>query len=169
MWSEYWGKVNHSTLEKWVSKYKTKYGYPKMVELLANGRCGRSLEVGAGTAYLSYLLTHRGWDTTALDLANYGSLAQRFVCGSAFGLPFTDKAFDLVFSCGFVEHFNTREVLKHLTEMERVGVRWVCLFPTCDWKWKLLWKLRGVPKGINYIKPQGYINFCGFKYGYICT
>lgn len=161
--------MSDKTLEKWVSRYKTNYGYPKMLRLLTNGEHGRSLEVGAGKAFLSYLLTHRGWDTTALDLYNYGSLAERFVLGSAFGLPFIDKSFDLVFSCGLLEHLDWEEQITHIMEMKRVGERFVCLFPTCDWKWRLLWKLRKVPGGRIHLPYTKTISFLGMRYGCIHT
>ena len=79
--------------------------------------CPKCLEVACGTAIQSYFLAEiDGVQTVALDLvpaairfaiqfASHLPNRPRFLVGDAARLPFADHSFDLVFSCGFLEHF----------------------------------------------------------------
>jgi len=62
-------------------------------------------------------------------------------------LLFEDKSFDLVFSCGLLEHLGPCLAQKSIDEMKRVGHKVVVMFPSCNWLWKLMWRMRRVPDG----------------------
>jgi SAM-dependent methyltransferase len=169
MWELYWEKIEYSPIEKLIEWWKIKYGYKKFLPLFAPLTVGSSLEVGCGRAALSSLLTKKGWFTTGVDtLAPRVCGAQRFVLGSAFGLYFSAKEFDLAFSCGLLEHLTLKEGLQHIQEMKRVARKVVVIYPSSNWVWKMLWLIRGIPQGKCTFKPTGRIKFFGvFTFNYI--
>lgn len=97
----------------------------------------RSLEVGCGRGSLSCYFSDHSYDCTLLDnapaaidqareLFNALGLSARFEVGDALAMPFADGRFDVVFSVGLLEHFETIE--KPLAEQWRVLKRGGYLF-----------------------------------------
>ena len=80
----------------------------------------RLLECGAGSAQTSLYLAGRGFDCTMLDNSAPGTEMGRrnfrrvgrkgkYIVGDMCSLPFDDESFDIVFSDGVLEHFETIE------------------------------------------------------------
>lgn len=149
-WKSYWENTEESFIEQQIQKYKAKYGYRKLLKAVPNfTQPGHILEVGAGKAWLSQLLRTEGWKTVALDLdpdivrANFHKV-NNYILGDVYKLPFKDKSFDVIISCGLVEHFDLNDVQKIVSEMFRVGKIVVAWFPSCGLAWKTLWSLRNM-------------------------
>lgn len=95
------------------------------------GYSGRCLEVGCGSGHFSALLAQEGFNAFLIDystnavrcaknsfLSLNGRENRRHVVGNAFHLPFADGIFDVVLSCGLLEHFENPIV--PVNEMARV-------------------------------------------------
>ena len=161
-WASYWVSTERSFLERLIQLYKAKIGYKKLLQAVPEiGTSGRALEVGGGKAWISRLLRRRGWRTTAIDLepkivkAN-ASAVEDYVIGDTFNLPFKVNSFDLVMSCGLLEHFTLDEVQKILSEMSSAAKSVVAWFPTCGLEWKVIWTVRNILGGDVY--PLSYIH-----------
>jgi SAM-dependent methyltransferase len=102
-----------------------------LARLLPEGRAGRTLEVGCGTALDSCLLaiSHPDLGAYACDLSEKAVQVARTnakalgaglhaFAGDLTSLPFADGAFDLVFSQGVLEHF--RDPAPAMREQVRV-------------------------------------------------
>jgi ubiquinone/menaquinone biosynthesis C-methylase UbiE len=83
------------------------------------------LDVGCGTGFLT---RHLRGDVVGLDRSDQMlRIAQRrvpdarFVCGSAFDLPFADETFDRVFAGHFYGHLRPRQRRAFLAEARRVA------------------------------------------------
>ena len=148
-WAEYWGK--DSWLEKIINWYKSKYGYAKLINAV-NPQGHYSLEVGAGKAQISIILKDKGWfayacdNDTATVVFNRDNV-DRYFHRDATNLMFPGNHFDLAFSCGLLEHLRNGEASETLNEMKRVSKHVAVMFPSCNWLWRLVWKIRGVPDG----------------------
>ncbi|MFP4458458.1 MAG: class I SAM-dependent methyltransferase [Candidatus Zixiibacteriota bacterium] len=101
----------------------------KAIEKHVDPKGLRILEVGAGTGRDSYELAKKGAEVYVLDYAESALMLYKkqnmekdqkaiAVCGDAFGLPFADNSFDIVFHQGLLEHF--REPLGIIKENQRV-------------------------------------------------
>ncbi|MDD5084868.1 MAG: class I SAM-dependent methyltransferase [Candidatus Omnitrophica bacterium] len=157
-WESHWEHINRSFVERAIERYKTASGYRKLLNAVSEiGNNGRSLEVGAGKAYLSRLLHLRGWQTTAIDIdkgvvtAN-SEVVDQYLIGDMFKLPFKNDSFDLVMSCGLFEHFPLDTLRNILSEMKRVGVNVAAWFPTCSIEWHILWAARKMLGSDLFIK-----------------
>jgi len=111
-----------------------------------------------------------------MTVVNNQDYVDRYYFGDMFlcKLPQTD----LTLSCGVIEHFKIPK-LKKLAK--KINSPYILMFyPSCDWKWKLLWKLRGITLTHyqhsnedlgkvfgNYKCSFGEISFFGLKYNYI--
>ena len=75
---------------------------------------GKILDWGSGTGELSLLLKNRGYDVLAFDIlkksAAYEKIGVEYFKGGD-KLPFQNKAFDAVVSCGVLEHVPNRPLL----------------------------------------------------------
>ena len=90
----------------------------------------RILEIGAGTGRDSFYMTNDGGLLYLLDYAkNSLKIIQQLIPedkpifaigGDAFGLPFQDGTFDIIFHQGLLEHFRKAEALQLLSENVRV-------------------------------------------------
>lgn len=161
-WKSYWESADKSFIERQIQLYKAKQGYGKLLQAVPEiGERGRVLEVGAGKAWISRLLRARGWRTIAIDLdsdiaMSNSKFVDSYVIGDMFNLPFKENSFDLVMSCGLLEHFNLDTVQKILAEMGKVGKSIVAWLPTCSLDWKALWTIRNILGG--HVFAQSYIH-----------
>ena len=161
-WRFYWESTERSFLERQIQLYKARIGYLKLLQAVPEiGTSGRVLEVGAGKAWISRLLRARGWSTIATDLnsdiaMSNSKFVDSYVIGDMINLPFKENSFDLVISCGLLEHFNLDTVQKILTEMGKVGKSIVVWLPTCSLEWKALWTIRNILGG--HVFAQSYIH-----------
>lgn len=157
-WKEYWQSSEESFLERQIQNYKAKWGYLRLLNAIPEcTKTGKVLEVGAGKAWISRLLRRTGWHTTAIDsdadiVKNNSQHVDRYIVGDMLKIPFDDKSFDLVISCGLVEHFTEDIVDKIIAEMRRVGRSVVVWFPTCSWEWRIWWGIRNMLGGNVYTK-----------------
>lgn len=146
-WEMYWRDPH---LFEWLVKmYKENHGYKRLAShILLENR--HTLELGAGSAYLSRILKNRGCWTTAIDnsysvVANNKNMVDNYVWGDVFELPFSDKEFDLGVSCGLLEHFNLEDAQKIIKETRRVSKYQIHFYPRENWLWRLWWWVRKVP------------------------
>ena len=178
-WTNYWQKKQG--IEKLIEWIKSKWGYKKLLKPFKFPNLHTSLELGAGKAYLSRLLKDRVRFATCMDnnldivLEN-----QNYVDAYYLGdiLRCHIPRADLILSCGLIEHFKIKQ-LKQLAK--KINSPYILMFyPSCDWKWRLLWKLRRITlthyqysnedlKKVfgNYKTTFGYINFFGMHYNYV--
>jgi ubiquinone/menaquinone biosynthesis C-methylase UbiE len=75
------------------------------------------LVIGKGSGLPSYLLEHRGFKVTTVDIQ--AELAPAVVCDVR-QLPFSDQAFDVVVCCQVLEHIPFEFFVPALCEMRRV-------------------------------------------------
>ena len=85
-------------------------------ELRAVAGGGRLLDWGCGYGHMSYLLRRRGFQVTGLTVPDENNLSDSWnllireqgqeviVAGDDIALPFEDGSFDIVLSCGVLEH-----------------------------------------------------------------
>lgn len=173
-WNIYWDRRNW--FEKAIEWFKINFGYRWLLEGIPLGKPGKSLEVGAGKAYISRLLCQRGWFTSACDnnsdvVLRNAKYIDDYRFADAFKLPYANKQFDLVFCCGLLEHYSISEAVDIIRGMQRVGKKVVIWVPSCSYAWKLFWKFRRVPSGDNLD-----LRYAGFKrvvirfsiFSYVC-
>ena len=85
-------------------------------EIRAAAGAGRLLDWGCGYGHMSYLLARRGFEVTGLTMPDENNLSESWnllirehgldvtVAADDHLLPFEDEAFDVVLSCGVLEH-----------------------------------------------------------------
>jgi len=134
---------------------------------------GSVLEAGSGYSESTIFLGKmRGDSVFALDLSmealkgakefgNHNAVPINTVCADLRNIPFKNRAFDLVFSGGVIEHFeNPFEIVK---EMKRVSKINIAVVPTNGLVWKLakkIKKLMGEDRGISSL----HFSFYDFDY-----
>lgn len=147
----------------------------------------RVLEVGCGSATMSTFFAKAGSEAHALDVspgalqaakarlahnATTGSLYQ----GDAFRLPFRDGSFDLVMSCGLLEHFtDMTPVVREMTRVLRPGgvsfqdivprkfsLNWVMDIPLLGMGY-FVNKVRGAPDEAAMLKDRVRYNLDFFR------
>lgn len=149
-WKSYWSSTDTRVFEKLIQRYKSKKGYAKLLKAIPEIEGDyKTLEVGAGKAWLSRILRARGCHTMAIDIEpsvaeTSKHFVDSYVVGDMFHLPFEDNSFDLVLSCGLIEHFTLSEVNLIIKEMARVGKSVAAWYPTCGLEWKAMWFLRNL-------------------------
>jgi ubiquinone/menaquinone biosynthesis C-methylase UbiE len=152
-WKAYWSSTDNAFLEKIIQRYKSKKGYEKLLNAAPDIKSNSViLEVGAGKAWLSRILRTKGCKTTAIDNepgiveANKHTV-DKYLVEDMYNLSFEDDSFDLVISCGLIEHFTLENTKKIVQEMARVGKSVVAWYPTCGPEWKIFWYLRNIIGG----------------------
>ena len=152
-WKAYWSSTDNAFLEKIIQRYKSEKGYEKLLDAAPNIKSNSAtLEVGAGKAWLSRILRTKGCNTTAIDIepgiveANKQAV-DKYLVEDMYNLPFEDDSFDLVLSCGLIEHFALENAQKIIREMARVGKSVAAWYPTCGLEWKVFWYLRNIIGG----------------------
>jgi hypothetical protein len=167
-------------IEKIIDWIKSNWGYKRLLKGFHFSYAKTSLELGAGKAHLSRLLKNDLYtyciDNSLEVVLENQDFVDRYYFGDMFRchLPQTD----LILSCGVIEHFKIPK-LKKLAK--KINSPYILMFyPSCDWKWRLLWKLRGITLTHyqhnsedlgkvfgNYKCSFGHINFFGLKYNYL--
>ena len=103
-----------------VSNLSNRYSiddYRQMAdEIKAVAGAGRLLDWGCGYGHMSYLLDRRGFDVTGLTAPDENNLSESWnlvireerldvtIAKDDVALPFEDETFDVVLSCGVLEH-----------------------------------------------------------------
>jgi len=152
-WSFYWSSMQRSFIERKIQTYKAKNGYAKLLQVIPGIELnGRVLEIGAGKASISQILRDRGCHVTAIDL-DYNiaktncDKVDSYIVGNMLNLPFKNDSFNLVISCGLIEHFTLDIVQEIFLECKRVGRFVVAWFPSCGMAWKVMWNARNLSGG----------------------
>jgi SAM-dependent methyltransferase len=102
---------------------------------------GRILDVGCGAGAFSSLLAHHGYEVTGIDTdeeilalarktADFLRANVRLEVASAFDLAKFHDQFDLVYSLGFVEHFDADVTVDLLRKQSQCASRVLVVIPT---------------------------------------
>jgi SAM-dependent methyltransferase len=162
-WDRYWTDAGLTLEAVAISQVLDRTKLEYLRPLLPGA--GRTLEVGAGSARLSCWLATAGYRTVCLDYAPGALAAARanyaaarvpggFVAGDAFGVPFRERAFDVVLSTGLLEHFvEPTPIVREMVRVLRPGglfysdivPRKFSLFRSLDWVGRLRRGLAGRP------------------------
>lgn len=87
--------------------------------LLGSRPRGWALDVGCGAGYIAQRLDALGWNTAAIDVADYRTVPTRdLIRARAESLPFLSARFSVVVSNHVIEHVN--DASAHLAEVRRV-------------------------------------------------
>lgn len=155
-WEHYWKEREGSNLlGKTLFKFREKFWVRTFTDFaVASSGKGKVLEAGSGSALSSIFLSRRrGDDITALDIsAQAMKMAQasadkfntrlNLVRGDLYHMPFSDKAFDLVWNSGTMEHFT--DPVPVFKEMGRVGKEMICIVPAKGWAFSVLSAVTGI-------------------------
>ena len=127
--------------EKYVLNKRMKWN--KIIDTIIkhSPKKGKVLEAGCGTSALAIWLGNNGFNTFALDtdseilriastLNKKTNSRVRYKKGSLVKIPFKDQTFDIIFSHGSLEHFNTKEIQEAINEGLRVADKYVFGVPT---------------------------------------
>jgi len=152
-WNDFWstrGSLSISQLSPFFKNFAVmmgiidRTGNAISASTLPEKKSKSVLEVGAGRGTLSELFNQKGYRTFATDLEDRTTYP-KFPNGTAFvkndildSKPFGDKTFDITFTYGLLEHFNTEDKIKTIKR---------CLAMT---------KRGGV--SIHYIVPKKWTN-----------
>jgi SAM-dependent methyltransferase len=103
----------------------------------------RILEVGAGTGWQAKMLSERGFDIVAIDLADAPSEEPKIWPVQAYNgriLPFETASFDVIFSSNVLEHVaQVEEFQSELRRVLRPGGLAIHVLPTPAWRfWSCL-------------------------------
>lgn len=104
---------------------------------------GDILEVGCGNGYLSELISEKGHQTTAVDIALNDNLQAdskvKYIESSSESLPFEDNSFDTVVCTHTLEH--VRDIQKTLSELRRVAKNNLIIVVPCERPYKYTFNL----------------------------
>lgn len=143
-WKEYFD--NHGAFDKsWLKTAAAHWNFHEILYGMISQYCpapSRLLDIGSGPGWSDIYLASAGHEVTGVDnepqLINLShSLAERlgitsvnFAEGDAFDLsPYYGK-FDLVFSCGVLEHFDREVTVKLLREQAKCAPNILIQIPT---------------------------------------
>jgi ubiquinone/menaquinone biosynthesis C-methylase UbiE len=140
-WPSFSNNPKNAVLERRRKKELRKLSaYKKQVHMLESiatslleRPCERILEVACGTGFFTLELANKGFNVVGLEIdynlcdivrktSQYFKVNSTVVTGDACKLPFTEHAFDLVFSKSFFEHaYNVDKALKEQIRVLRNG------------------------------------------------
>ena len=131
---------------EWLRTAVTHWGFNEILYGMIQKHCpppARILDIGCGTGWSDVLLGSIGYEVTgidndemiiaaarAIDERMGGSGLARFIQGDAFNLEPWYGAFDLVFSCGVLEHFDRKTTVRLLREQAKCAPRVLIQIPT---------------------------------------
>lgn len=142
-WQSYFKK--HGAFEKnWLVTAVAHWGFHETLYGMIARHCpkpARILNVGSGPGWSELYLASAGYDVTGID--NEPSLVDlareraailgvpaKFEVADAFDLASFESKFDLVFSCGVLEHFDREETVSLLREQARCAPYVIIEIPT---------------------------------------
>ena len=118
----------------------------KLISILKkNSNDGKIIEIGSGTGIVCSKLAHDGYDVTGVDINDniielakqlekefYGENKVKFVQKSMFELDFPNKAYDLCYSVGVLEHFEDDKIIDAIKQQLSISKSVIIVIPT---KW----------------------------------
>lgn len=142
-WQKYFesqGTFNDS----WLQAAITHWGFHEILYGMILRHCpppARILDVGCGPGWSDLYLSSAGYEVTgidtdarlagvAADLAGRLGMPVRFEVGDAFDLSAYTSRFDLVYSCGVLEHFDREVTVQLLREQAKCAPRVLIQIPT---------------------------------------
>jgi len=131
---------------KWLCAAVDHWNFHEILYGMIQKHCpppARILDIGCGPGWSDVLLGSKGYDVTGIDndemiIASALTLDERmgdhgfarFVQGDAFNLEPWYDVFDLVFSCGVLEHFDRDTTISLLREQAKCAPRVLIQIPT---------------------------------------
>jgi 2-polyprenyl-3-methyl-5-hydroxy-6-metoxy-1,4-benzoquinol methylase len=136
-------KIIRSIVTWWIAEQTfchletiREYEIDAVVDLLP--KCGRLLEIGAGTGWQSMILKNRGYDVIAIDLHSTKYRENRIwpvIDYDGKHIPFKDKTFDIVFSSNVLEHIlDICEFQKEIHRAVTASGRVIHVVPSSSWR-----------------------------------
>jgi len=139
-WDRYWDENNNkktffNSLVAFAREYYFAKYFAKFISKNFDIKNKTVCEIGAGSGLtLSYLkklgaskCTGIDYSKEAVEMAKSSNKECEFIYGDAFNLSgIPDKHFDLVYSLGFLEHYNKEDQKKLISEQKRVAKE--CVF-----------------------------------------
>lgn len=134
-WDSYW---KSESLKRRIIEYVRRAYFGKIfVDVVCKDikPGARILEAGCGSGAYLKLLKRKGFRSVGLDLSKASLHIAKKNCknitgGDIFHLPFKDKAFDVVFNQGVMEHFTNSEFFTALKEIARIARKVVIIVPS---------------------------------------
>ena len=144
-WQQYFDQ--HGAFDsKWLESAVSHWGFNLFLYRMIQKHYpppARILDIGCGPGWSDVLLGSMGYEVTGLDndeviIASASTLNERmsvnglacFVQGDAFNLEPWYGAFDLVFSCGVLEHFDRETTVRLLREQAKCAPSVLIQVPT---------------------------------------
>lgn len=130
--------IEQPTKEQWAELYanpSTNYEWLEPIIKFSNGH--RTLEIGAGSGLLSKKLRELGFDAHTNDINPINQPNHHIfdVLGE-----WDNDTYDTIFSCGLLEHFEDKDIIKILKEAKKHAVQVISLVPNTDcagyWEWR---------------------------------
>jgi SAM-dependent methyltransferase len=142
-WQEYFESRGAFNRE-WLEMAVTHWGFHEILYGMIQRHCpppARILDVGCGPGWSDLYLSSAGYDVTGIDneprllslasgLAERVGIPARFELGDAFDLAPYYGRFDLVYSCGVLEHFDRDVTIQLLLEQTKCAPRALIQIPT---------------------------------------
>ncbi len=129
---------------RWLKAAVTHWGFHEILYGMIERHCpppARILDVGCGPGWSDLYLSSSGYEVTGVDsesrlvelareLAQKLGVAAHFEVADAFDLRAYHGRFDLVYSCGVLEHFDRDVTIQLLQEQARCAPRVLIQIPT---------------------------------------
>lgn len=130
--------------EDWLGTAVAHWGFHETLYGMIARHCpkpARILDVGSGPGWSEFYLSSIGYDVTGIDnepalvdlarkQAEHLGVSARFEVADAFDLSAFYSKFDLVFSCGVLEHFDRDVTIQLLKEQARCASHVIIEIPT---------------------------------------
>lgn len=142
-WQTYF-KKNGAFDQNWLGTAVAHWGFHETLYGMIARHCpapARILNVGSGPGWSEFYLASIGYDVTGIDneptlvdlareRASLIGVPAKFEVADAFDLSAFESKFDLVFSCGVLEHFDREVTIRLLKEQARCAKYVVIQIPT---------------------------------------